>query len=263
MMKRRALLKWLLGIAGMLLLRPAKTALYTGKAGRSNQGRGQLLLRDCELDGFHLYRGLAAWPRMKHGDPLTLVRAPLRHAPDRVEVGWHDDIIGHLPQRAATTISLLLDRKEPLYGILSALKESHYPWERAAIEVWRSSTTDVPRPRSRYNRHMTEDDERLHCHWVESLHSPAFQMHGQGSETPPRVLAAVMSHDGRWHYRPGVWHRAPTCWQEGNGYASAEEAMKAVEQAFAEAGLIWLSKESALHQPAKPQSPLVLPGQRG
>ena len=150
MMNKRGFLRALLGVTGLGVagLAHAKLGAWGGKREEGGRmGAGRLLLQASPLAGFQFYRGQEIWGQMQPGDMLTLVRAPWnRYDKQAVEVWRQNDMLGHLPREANTTVAQMLDRGEPLHAVIAGLQMSCDPWECVTLEVWRDPRVRLPKP---------------------------------------------------------------------------------------------------------------------
>lgn len=98
-------------------------------------------LQRVPLAGFRYHQGERLWARLRPGQPVTLIREPDNpHDPRAVRINWRGHKLGYLPRRDNAAIARLLDRGEALEVRIKALQLSASPWERVALEVWRTTS---------------------------------------------------------------------------------------------------------------------------
>lgn len=123
---RRGFLRSLLGSAGLVLVPQVATAVP----------RRQLLIQESSIAGFQYHQGETAWPGMKIGDALTLVRQSHNpHDARAVAVYWRDAMIGFVPRAENTAVAQMLDRGEPLCAAIIHLKQDADPWQRVFFSI--------------------------------------------------------------------------------------------------------------------------------
>jgi len=97
---------------------------------------GHILLQDSPLAGFQYHAGRELWPRMRVGDPLTLVReADNPYDAKAVRVEWQGRKIGYVPRRENSDVARLLDRGQALEARIVRLAEVRDPWSRVRFEI--------------------------------------------------------------------------------------------------------------------------------
>lgn len=103
----------------------------------ATRGATRVLLQNSPVAGFQFHDGEAAWPLLRTGDPLALVREPHNRFDARaVRLEWEGRKIGYVPASDNAAISQLLDRGESLDAVLTRLRESRDPWSRVGFAVY-------------------------------------------------------------------------------------------------------------------------------
>lgn len=103
---------------------------------RPQPARPRLLIQESPLAGFQYHQGEGLWPRLRPGQPLTLVREPHNpYDPRAVRVDWRGRKLGYLPRHENTAVSQMLDRGVPLTARILRLRRSPDPWERVRLSV--------------------------------------------------------------------------------------------------------------------------------
>jgi hypothetical protein len=121
---RRSFLQALMGLAGA-------GVPVIGKAAPR-----KILVQRSPLAGFQYHEGERLWPRLRPGQPVTLVREPgNRFDPNAVRVDWQGEKLGYLPRRENAAVSQMMDRGERLTGRIAHLGEGPWPWERVSLDV--------------------------------------------------------------------------------------------------------------------------------
>lgn len=125
-MNRRGFFAALIGV-GLLPWAPRPSA---------QPARPRLLIQESPLAGFQYHQGERLWPRLRPGQPLTLVREPHNpYDPRAVRVDWRGRKLGYLPRHENTAVSQMLDRGAPLTARILRLRQSPDPWERVRLGV--------------------------------------------------------------------------------------------------------------------------------
>jgi len=97
----------------------------------------RLLVQSSPLAGFRYAEAAAAWPQMKHGDALELVREPHNpHDPNAVRVEWRGRKLGYVPRAENAALAWALDRGETLKARVSRLAEHRNARKRIEFEVY-------------------------------------------------------------------------------------------------------------------------------
>ncbi|MFZ5557552.1 MAG: HIRAN domain-containing protein [Pseudomonadota bacterium] len=98
--------------------------------------RRPILLQTSPVAGFQYHDGEFAWPFLRPGDRLALIREPEnRHDGRAVRIEWEGLKLGYLPRHENHAVAQLLDRDEQLHARILALRESSDPWERVQVAV--------------------------------------------------------------------------------------------------------------------------------
>lgn len=97
----------------------------------------RILVQNSPLAGFQYYIGGAAWPEMKVGDDLALIREPDNpHDGNAVRVEWRGQKLGYLPRAENAAVAGELDRGARLEARISHLREHRNPWKRIGVDVF-------------------------------------------------------------------------------------------------------------------------------
>jgi hypothetical protein len=97
----------------------------------------ELLVQSSPLAGFRYAEAAEAWPQLKVGDALELVREPDNaHDPNAVRVEWRGRKLGYVPRRANAALAWGLDRGSRLRARVSRLQEHPNPARRIEFEVY-------------------------------------------------------------------------------------------------------------------------------
>lgn len=111
---------------------PANPALAQEK-----QGRVQMLVQNSALAGFRHGEAADAWPDLRNGDELTLVREPDNaFDPNAVRVEWRGRKLGYVPRRDNAALAWALDRGETLRARVSRAEWHPNPARRIAFQVF-------------------------------------------------------------------------------------------------------------------------------
>lgn len=95
-----------------------------------------ILLQDSPLAGFQYHAGKQLWPRMRVGDPLTLVREPDNvHDARAVRVEWQGQKIGYVPRRENADVARFLDAGQIVTARINRLAEVRDPWSRVRFDI--------------------------------------------------------------------------------------------------------------------------------
>ena len=96
----------------------------------------RLLIQSSPLAGFRYHEAKAAFPEMRPGDPLVLVREPDNpYDANAVRVEWRGRKIGYVPRRQNEALAWAMDRGEPVSARVSRLRDHRNPRERIQFEV--------------------------------------------------------------------------------------------------------------------------------
>jgi hypothetical protein len=97
----------------------------------------KLLVQNSPLAGFRYHEASAAWPRLRVGDRLELVREPANpHDANAVRVEWHGHLLGYVPRDENAALAWAMDRGEHVAARISALREHPNPRLRIEFEVF-------------------------------------------------------------------------------------------------------------------------------
>lgn len=100
------------------------------------QTTAHILIQDSPLAGFQYHAGKKAWPQLRVGDALTLVREPDNpHDRRAVRVDWRGLKLGYVPRRENEPVARMLDNGQPLTAHISRLAEGRDPWSRVRFQI--------------------------------------------------------------------------------------------------------------------------------
>jgi hypothetical protein len=95
-----------------------------------------IVVQKSALAGLRHYAGRDAWPEMRVGDRLALLREPDNpHDGGAIRVEWRGLKLGYLPQRDNVAAARQLDRGVPLEGRVVALRENRNRSLRLELEI--------------------------------------------------------------------------------------------------------------------------------
>lgn len=101
------------------------------------QGRVQMLVQNSPLAGFRHGEAADAWPDLRNGDELTLVREPDNaFDPNAVRVEWHGRKLGYVPRRDNAALAWAMDRGETLRARVSKAEWHPNPARRIAFQIF-------------------------------------------------------------------------------------------------------------------------------
>ena len=104
---------------------------------QQQRGRVQMLVQDSPLAGFRHAEAADAWPELRVGDELSLVREPDNaFDPNAVRVEWRGRKLGYVPRRDNAALAWALDRGETLRARVSKREWSPNPARRIAFQVF-------------------------------------------------------------------------------------------------------------------------------
>ena len=96
-----------------------------------------ILVQSSPLAGSQFYALARAWPNIRVGDTLDLVReAKNRHDPCAIRVEWQGQQLGYVPRTENRALALALDQGEVLSARVSKLRQDRNPWQRVEFEVF-------------------------------------------------------------------------------------------------------------------------------
>ena len=111
-------------------------ALLLPNAGAQAQNV-RLLVQSSPLAGYRYAEAASAWPMLRVGDALELVReADNPHDLNAVRVEWRGRKLGYVPRRENAALAWGLDRGTPLRARLSRLAAHPNPARRIEFEVY-------------------------------------------------------------------------------------------------------------------------------
>jgi hypothetical protein len=130
----RSVRDWLLLSAAVFTM---GTAMVFPAIAQERQGRVQMLVQNSPLAGFRHAEAADAWPDLRQGDELTLVREP-ENAFDAnaVRVEWRGRKLGYVPRRENAALAWALDRGEILRARVSRCEWHPNPARRIAFQVF-------------------------------------------------------------------------------------------------------------------------------
>ena len=104
---------------------------------QERQGRVQMLVQNSPLAGFRHAEAADAWPDLRQGDELVLVREP-DNAFDKnaVRVEWRGRKLGYVPRRENAALAWALDRGETLRARVSRCEWHPNPARRITFQVF-------------------------------------------------------------------------------------------------------------------------------
>ncbi|MCP5269498.1 MAG: HIRAN domain-containing protein [Zoogloeaceae bacterium] len=89
------------------------------------------------LAGSQYYALTAAWPEIRVGDRLTLIREPEnRHDRHAIRVEWRGQKLGYVPRAENRALAAAMDREERASARVSRLRDDRNPWQRVEFEVY-------------------------------------------------------------------------------------------------------------------------------
>ncbi len=122
---------------------PLAVAIVVGTASahpaiaQERQGRVQMLVQNSPLAGFRHGEAADAWPDLRNGDELTLVREPDNaFDPNAVRVEWHGRKLGYVPRRDNAALAWAMDRGETLRARVSKAEWHPNPARRIAFQIF-------------------------------------------------------------------------------------------------------------------------------
>lgn len=97
----------------------------------------RVLVQSSPLAGFRYHEAAEAWPLMRVGDGLELVReAGNPHDAKAVRVHWRGHMLGYVPRRQNDAVSWGLDNGHALRARISALDAAKPVSRRVEFEVY-------------------------------------------------------------------------------------------------------------------------------
>jgi hypothetical protein len=105
-------------------------------AGAHAQGV-RVLVQSSPLAGYRYHDAAQAWPEMRVGDRLELVREPGNvHDASAVRVEWRGRMLGYVPRRQNDAVAWGLDSGHALRARISALDAAKPASRRVEFEVY-------------------------------------------------------------------------------------------------------------------------------
>ena len=130
----RSVRDWLLLSAAVFIM---GTAMAHPAIAQERQGRVQMLVQNSPLAGFRHAEAADAWPDLRQGDELTLVREPDNaFDTNAVRVEWRGRKLGYVPRRENAALAWALDRGETLRARVSRCEWHPNPARRIAFQVF-------------------------------------------------------------------------------------------------------------------------------
>jgi len=124
-------------------MRSASRAALTLAAALAVLGTGahaqtvKLLVQSSPLAGYRYHEPVAAWPELRVGDRLGLVREPDNpHDANAVRVEWNGRMLGYVPRDQNQALAWAMDRGETVTARISRLREQRNPRLRIEFEVF-------------------------------------------------------------------------------------------------------------------------------
>ena len=97
----------------------------------------RLLVQSSPLAGFRYHEAPDAFPDMRIGDPLDLVREPDNpHDASAVRVQWRGRLLGYVPRARNDAVAWAMDRGEPMSARVSRLQQHRNPRQRIEFEIF-------------------------------------------------------------------------------------------------------------------------------
>ena len=97
----------------------------------------RMLVQSSPLAGYRYAEAAAAWPLLRLGDALELVReADNPNDANAVRVDWQGRKLGYVPRRVNAALAWGIDRGTPLQARISRLVEHPNPARRIEFEVY-------------------------------------------------------------------------------------------------------------------------------
>ncbi len=104
---------------------------------QEKHARVRMLVQSSPLAGFRHAEAAEAWPDLRTGDELTLVREPDNaFDANAVRVDWHGRKLGYVPRRDNAALAWALDRGETLRARISKAEWHPNPARRIAFQVF-------------------------------------------------------------------------------------------------------------------------------
>ncbi len=97
----------------------------------------RLLVQSSPLAGFRYHQAPDAFPDMRIGDPLDLVRDPDNsHDASAVRVEWRGRLLGYVPRSQNDAVAWAMDRGETMSARVSRLQQHRNPRQRIEFEIF-------------------------------------------------------------------------------------------------------------------------------
>jgi hypothetical protein len=128
-------------IAVAALAAAAQAPAASGASGASDAsgaaGEVKLLVQRSPLAGFRHHEAAAAWPAMRVGDLLDLVREPSNaHDANAVRVQWQGRMLGYVPRAQNQALAWAMDRGEPVTARIATLRVAGNGRKLVEFEVY-------------------------------------------------------------------------------------------------------------------------------
>ena len=122
-----------------MIPRSAWHALLVGAAwcaSLAHAAEAVIVVQRSPLAGFRHYEGPEAWPALRPGERLALVREPDNpYDANAVRVEWRGRKLGYVPQRDNAVVARHLDRGTALEARIAALRENRNRTVRIEFEI--------------------------------------------------------------------------------------------------------------------------------
>jgi len=106
-------------------------------AAQESRGRIRMLVQNSPLAGFRHAEAGEAWPDLRLGDELALVREPDNaFDANAVRVEWRGRKLGYVPRRDNAALAWALDRGDTLRARVSRCEWHPNPARRIAFQVF-------------------------------------------------------------------------------------------------------------------------------
>lgn len=122
-----------------MIARPAWHSLFVAAAwcaSLAHAAEAVIVVQRSPLAGFRHYEGHEAWPALRPGERLALVREPDNpYDANAVRVEWRGRKLGYVPQRDNAAVARHLDRGTALEARIAALRENRNRTVRIEFEI--------------------------------------------------------------------------------------------------------------------------------
>lgn len=128
---------WACQHAGLLLACTLASIFVVHPTLLAANERIELQLQHSALAGSQYYALSSAWPDIREGDPLTLVREPgNRHDRNAIRIEWNGRQLGYVPRSENRVLAAAMDRGQRFAARVSRLRQHRNPWQRVEFEVY-------------------------------------------------------------------------------------------------------------------------------